>query len=292
MVMSPFANTEVNITFPNGTWISKTLEWLDVYQEMSPSTDLTGTIVQSSKPVSVVSGASCSYVIQKNDCDMISEQLIPTNAFQRMFIVPPILSNRFVVRIFSSQINSTVCVRDVAVGNCTMMGSNQWIESAPKHSSLVVTSHDPISVIQYKESDTYMTIVPSIQQFINSYTFVVPEVYINHDNYISVTILTAASQTLRLDGKPPRDHLVDTANVASPFNNYTVLTFRITTGLHVMTTTETDVLFGLIAFGNFTFGAYGFPAGIDLGNSNGKVCLQCQHLTDNFSATAVMKFLT
>ncbi|KAH3806381.1 hypothetical protein DPMN_134702 [Dreissena polymorpha] len=135
MVISPFANTEVNISFPNGTLISKTLNWLDIYQEASPNSDLTGTIVQSSKPVSVVSGASCSYIIQRSTCDMVSEQLIPTNAFQRDFIVPPILSSQFMVRIFSSQRNNKVCVKDFGFDNCTTMGSNHWFESAIKSTS-------------------------------------------------------------------------------------------------------------------------------------------------------------
>ncbi|KAH3818330.1 hypothetical protein DPMN_119935 [Dreissena polymorpha] len=265
MVISPFANTEVNISFPNGTSISKTLNWLDVYQETNLN-DLTGTIVLASKPVSVVSGHACVLIIDGgNNCDMIGEQMIPTNAFQTHFIVPPILSNKFIVRIFSSKSNNTVCMKNESFENCTMLGANQLFESAPQHLPLVVTSQEPISVIQYKGTQSYMTTIPGVRQFMNSYTFVRPLVYQNKNDYISVTILSSASQTLRLDGKLPSDQLVDTAHVVPPFNNYTVLTFRITAGYHVMSSTERNVVFGLIVFGFDDLSAYGFPAGMNFG---------------------------
>ncbi|XP_052216068.1 IgGFc-binding protein-like [Dreissena polymorpha] len=264
MVISAFANTKVNISFPNGTSISKTLNWLDVYQEASPSNDLTGTIVQSSKPVSVVSGTSCAYVFKSSECDMLGEQMIPTNSFQTHFIIPPILSNQFMVRIFSSQSNNKVCVKDSSFEYCSIMDANQWLESVPNNSSLVVSSQKPISVIQYNGNPAYMAIIPGIRQFMNSYTFVVPDDTMINTHYISVTILSSASLTLRLDEKSPGDQLVDTAYVNTPFNNYTILTFGIKAGYHVMTSTETHAVFGLIVFGMWAFGAYGFPAGINL----------------------------
>ncbi|XP_052222909.1 uncharacterized protein LOC127838892 isoform X2 [Dreissena polymorpha] len=263
MVISAFANTEVNISFPNGTSISNTLNWLDIYQEASDSSD--PTIVQSSKPVSVVSGASCVQISKPTgNCDMVVEQMIPSNAFQKHFIIPPILSNQFMVRIFSSHSNNTVCVKDALVENCTKMGANQWLESAPNYLPLVVTSQEPITVIQYKNDQVYMTIIPGIRQFMNSYYFVVPEIYTNHNHYVSVTIISSTSQSLRLNGKPPNDRLVDTVHVELPLNNYTVLTFRITAGNHVMTSTDTHVVFGLIVFGIWNNdGAYGYPAWIN-----------------------------
>ncbi|KAH3703339.1 hypothetical protein DPMN_078373 [Dreissena polymorpha] len=268
MVIAAFANTEINISYSNGKSISKTLNWLDVYQEMSSENDLTGTIVRSSKPVSVVSGTSCTHVLRINTygCDMVGEQMIPTKAFEKHFIIPPILSNQFMVRIFSSQSNNTVCVKDSLFEKCTTIGAHQWLESVPYSSTLVVTSQEPISVIQYKESEGYMTIIPGIRQFMNSYSFVAPEASQDHNNYISVTILSSASQTLRLDGKPPRQ-LVGTSNVQPPFNNYTVVTFNITAGYHVMISTETHITFGLIVFGIGKLAAYGYPAGIKFGKS-------------------------
>ncbi|KAH3703341.1 hypothetical protein DPMN_078375 [Dreissena polymorpha] len=232
MVISAFSNTEVNISFPNGTSISKTLNWMDVYQEASRLNDLTGTMIQSSKPVSVVSGVSCMYIPEvpsAGNCDMIDEQMIPRSAFQKHFIIPPILSNKFMVRIFSSQSNNKVCVKDSSFENCTTMGSNQWLESTPNTFLLVVTSQKKASVIQYKESQAYMTTIPAIRQCMNPYTFVRQGVYGHHNNYISVTILSSASQSLLLDGISPSAQLADTAQVVPPFNNYTVLTFRITT---------------------------------------------------------------
>ncbi|KAH3813288.1 hypothetical protein DPMN_141741 [Dreissena polymorpha] len=265
MVSSAFTKAEVNISFPNGKLISKTLNWLDVYQEASLLTDLPGTLVQSSKPVSVVSGASCARV-STSLCDMACEQMIPTNAFQTYFIVPPILSEQFMVfMVFSSESNNKVCVKDVLFENCKTMGWNQWLQSKTKNSSLVVTSQEPISVIQYKGVRMYMAIIPGIRQFMNSYTFVVPEIYVHHDYYISVIILSSASQSLRLDGTPPIQ-LNGTFHVEPPFDKYTVLTFRITTRYHVMTSTEIHVVFGLIVFGiDYKDGAFGYPAGINFG---------------------------
>ncbi|XP_052216822.1 uncharacterized protein LOC127834809 isoform X2 [Dreissena polymorpha] len=279
MVISPFANTEVNISFPNGTSISKTLNRLDVYQEASLNSDLTGTIVQSSKPVSVVSGVACATVPNADIfCDMIGEQMIPTNAFETNFIIPPILSYQFMVRIFSSQRNNKVCVKDEFLENCTIMDSHEWFESVPTLSPLVVTSQEPISVIQYKENQAYMTIIPSIRQFMNAYTFFAPEVSADHIHYISVTIISSASQLLRLDGKLLSDQLVDTAHVVHLFNSYTVLTSRITSGYHVMTSTDTHVVFGLIVFGIGSDAAYGYPAGINFGNySNECASSPCLH---------------
>ncbi|KAH3805758.1 hypothetical protein DPMN_134065 [Dreissena polymorpha] len=152
IVISPFENTEVNISFPNGTSISKTLNWLYVYQETALNSDLTGTIIMSSKPVSV---------------------------------------------------------------------------------------------------------------------------------------------TLFLDGKSPRDQLVDTAHVEPPFNEYTVLTFRVTSGYHVMKSTEEHVLFGLIVFGMTSSAAYGFPAGInfDFSSNEQRMCYSCDDMSDLKLCDTVQKCL-
>ncbi|XP_052217766.1 uncharacterized protein LOC127835394 isoform X2 [Dreissena polymorpha] len=292
MVISAFANTEVNISFPNGTSIAKTLNWLDVYQESSVKSDPTGTIIRSSKPVSVVSGVSCANVPKDahSSCDMVGEQMIPANAFQTYFIIPPIQSYQFMVRIFSSQSNNTVCVKDSSFDNCTTIGSNHWMESVPTNSTLVVTSQESISVIQYKENQAFMTIIPGISQFMNSYTIVVPEVYADHNHYISVTILSSASQSLRLDGKPPSDQRVDTAYVPPPFNNYTILTFRISTGYHAIASTVPQVVFGLIVFGIGNKAAYGYPAGMnfDINECASSPCLHggtCSDGVNDYTCT-------
>ncbi|KAH3805753.1 hypothetical protein DPMN_134060 [Dreissena polymorpha] len=265
MVIAAFDDTSINVSFPNGTTISKSLNWLDIYQEASSTSDLTGTFVQSSKPVSVISGASLSYVVTHTSgyYDMLVEQVIPLNAFESLFIVPPIYnSKQFIVRIFSSQSTNRVCVKDASFEDCTMVGSTKWIESAAKRTPLIVTSQEPISVVQYKESDSYMTIIPGIRQFMNSYAFVVPEVY-NGYLYVALTVLTSAIHTLRLDGRSPADAIIDKANVPAPWNEYTVLTCMITLGYHVITSNETSVTFGVLVYGYIDSGrAFAFPAGM------------------------------
>ncbi|KAH3806322.1 hypothetical protein DPMN_134641 [Dreissena polymorpha] len=268
MVIAAFDNTLINVTFPNGTSISKTINWLNVYQEASPSTDLTGTIVQSTKPVSVLSGASYSKVAsQGSSYDMLGEQLLPVNSYETYFIVPPIYSSySFIVRMFSNQIPNRICVKDESIENCTMVGPTKWIESAPKSTALIVTSQEPISVVQYKAGANYyyMTNIPGLRQFINSYAFVVPDVYSSQTTYIAVTIRSSAIHTLRLDGSSPVNQIVHKANVPAPLNEYMVLTYTITPGYHVMNSNETNVLFGLLSFGfvSTTETAFASPVGM------------------------------
>ncbi|XP_053122699.1 IgGFc-binding protein-like [Hemicordylus capensis] len=88
--------------YPAGSRLVVDLEPFQTIQLQS-SDDLSGTRVESSGPVAVLSGHSCAK--QNTQCDHVVEQLLPVSSWGTTFIVPPlsIQSSSDVVYVVTSQ---------------------------------------------------------------------------------------------------------------------------------------------------------------------------------------------
>lgn len=119
-------NTSVSITFKmkqniplyihgnsflNGDAYTLTLDRFETYQ-IAHGTDLTGTVVQSSKPIAVFSGNDCNWLENIGYCDPLIEQVIPTAKLDNTYIVPPNSNDRntkvLITAVDQSNISYTV----------------------------------------------------------------------------------------------------------------------------------------------------------------------------------------
>lgn len=77
-----------NHTFYRGDVFSFSLDSFETYQ-IAHSTDLTGSVIQSSYPIAAFSGNDCNTINGIGFCDLLITQLPPTGFVDNMYIVPP-----------------------------------------------------------------------------------------------------------------------------------------------------------------------------------------------------------
>ncbi|KAL4220012.1 hypothetical protein ACF0H5_020424 [Mactra antiquata] len=256
--------------------------------------DVTGYHVISSQPVSVISGTLCASVPTTNpdNCDMLMESMIPTDVWDTKYIVPPIVPvENYVVKFLTdcNSNNSTICMKTKTSTDCVSSGNGSksfTFGSEP----MVATAFDQVGVVQFgtgtgnlthQEGDTFMTAIPGLKNYLNSYTFVIPEVYNDFQNYASIIVEKNKVSGLKLDNNTA---IVAnyTFDVPQPLDNYIILVIELKPGRHVISHENTLTKFGLLIYGLkkpdpktlvafYLYGlkidisvGYGYPAGLDL----------------------------
>ena len=241
----------------NGSFINTTLNDLEVFQVQGDS-DLSGTVVTSSKPVSVFSGDDCTLVpADKHPCNHLVEQIPPVSVWGNEFITNPTPNNfggdEF--HIIASKDNTDVNVDWQRKG--TLNKGDKYNIPVPWNKTSLITTSNPSLVVQYTSGDgspPSMSIVPPTQCSWNDYTVYVPGV----DVYVNVIIDTASRSGLRVKGPV----------TSGPFT-WTLLGGRSLGSLHLNTTGvyliyHNDLLvnFTSVMYGTFSEARFSFPAGL------------------------------
>ena len=234
----------------SGELINTTLNDLEVFQ-VHLNTDLTGTVVTSSKPIAVFSVA---YVFSGHSV----EQIPPVSVWRKEFITIPAPNNfggdHFL--IIASKDNTDVNVDWQRKG--TLNKGDKYKIYVPSTKTSLITTSNPSLVVQNTGSSftsPSMSIVPPTQCAWNDYIVYVPGV----DAYVNVIIDTASRSGLGVKGP-----------VASgPFKWETLLGGRSLGSLHLNTTGvyliyHNDLLvnFTSVMYGTFSEARFSFPAGL------------------------------
>ncbi|XP_053409053.1 uncharacterized protein LOC123561572 isoform X2 [Mercenaria mercenaria] len=257
-------NTMITVTDRYKRNTTLKLNALDAHQ-LSNTKDISNTAIVSDKQVTVISGTSCANIPHGVfQCDLLLEQMIPSFSWKKAFIVPPVFPKLgFLLKIFSEN-NAAACITNSSRTVCYHSNQEEYIMGTDP---AIITSRDSISVVQYGvgerydfiDADEFMTVIPGIENYLNSYYFVIPQNYSSLANRLSITVPSSNAGGLRMDGMSLAPD--KTYSVPDPFSNYSVLIINITVGYHELTHTDTNVMFGATAYG---FGAgigYGFPVG-------------------------------
>jgi hypothetical protein len=231
MVMAVEDNTVVTIETPVPTArrrraISVTLRKGDCYlvQALATATgadDLTGSIVQSSKPVALISGhvRSSMPTDQKSSKDHLVEQLPPIDKWGKKHATAPMV-------LMSSQkppdVFRVVASKENQLITCDVMGrsfswvsnrSFMWFDTTLREPAYW-HSEDPFLLVQCMPSggtvaqnyDPAMVVVPPVEQFVNSALFHFPKLEINDIivnqqffYFLNVVATPDAISTLRVD---------------------------------------------------------------------------------------------
>ena len=149
--------------------------------------DISGTRIIANKPISVFSGHECAQVpLSSAFCDMLMEQIPPTYTWGTEVVTIPFKTRaRDVIKIIASQHSTTIDVTytDFVTGSVTSiptfsLNSGQFKELYVGDYAMIKSNH-PIAVFQIStssltdnnvNSDPFMIMVPSRQQYLNSYT--------------------------------------------------------------------------------------------------------------------------
>ncbi|KAL4219783.1 hypothetical protein ACF0H5_020195 [Mactra antiquata] len=275
LVAGIYNNTNVTLIDGSIVLYNTILKPFDVFQYRKIGKDLTGLRILSDKDVYVVAGASFIRIPDHvSHYDYIASELYPADKLSTNYIVPPIVPKpHFMLRIIpdsaamvtirndsnSVTINSTrTNVRDYYFGNM----------------SVVITANQPIAVSQYglsylydnSKGDPFMSIVPSVDQYVNDLKFSVPDYYYFGTTYMTIIVPKVYANDLRMDSNV----LVNTTkgvskiNVPVPFDNYIILTFETTPGYHHIYHPSEDATFCVLVQGMGTDLGLGYYPGYNL----------------------------
>ncbi|XP_071135902.1 uncharacterized protein [Mytilus edulis] len=255
-----------NKQYGNNDTIRIMVNKYDTFQ-LSTSSDLSGTMVTSSKPIIVVSGNQCNTAVPDNislgSCNPFIESVLPTDQLDDMFITP----------YTSTRLNNTVRIQAVNSTNLTIKTDNKTISKTLNardffdfyyNTISFISSSEDILVTSYPhglstgKGDPFMMTIPGVNQYLYEYDFVVPTGF---DSYISITVQSDATDGLFLDGNSSRSQS-SVFSISEGMNNFSTFSLPISAGLHRIEHKK-KVRFGLWIYGNGDFvDGYGYPAGM------------------------------
>lgn len=254
-----------NNTFYRGDVFSFSLDCFETYQ-IAHSTDLTGSVIESSYPIAAFSGNDCTKIDGIGYWDHLITQLPPTGFVDNIYIVPPYYNDRdTIIRITAIEKTDLYYVVDAVNRSLSLYKSNMFdirisrnqvcfIESK---TSVIVTGIGLASEISYL-GDPSMTIVPGINQYLNYYKIVIPSGYVN--NFVSVMIKESSQDCIRINSTViNRCDIVLEKSVLAGNITYNVRTIRVAEG--VLTAWALDgEKFGMLFSGVQIAEAYSFSA--------------------------------
>ncbi|MEI6090615.1 MAG: T9SS type A sorting domain-containing protein [bacterium] len=162
---------------------------------MGDYNDLTGTVIEANKQVSVISGSFCAYVpINIGACDFLIEQDLPMESWGSKYHVSPIIKRKkgSIIRIFASEPNTTI-YRDgnewatvQTVGGADGKGyiERRSVTAEESLKPVTISALNPIAVTQYNtgmsdddiESDPFQMALIPIDQYLNRFIWCTPGV--------------------------------------------------------------------------------------------------------------------
>ncbi len=237
---------------------------LDLLQVIS-SGDMSGTIVETSKPAWVVGAVPCVNIPSGvTFCDHIEELLIPLEYWGTSYVgahAPTRGNESYWWRIYSGADGVTVTTTPPQAGTPVLLDRGEFHEFSTKE-SFMISADGPIMPVQYLEGQNggagtgdpaSYQMVPT-EQFLPRYVFVTGKGYT--ENYV---------QVIRPTGAP--DVLVDGAVVTGyvAVGGFEVADWSISEGSHVA---ASDEPFGITVVGYTNVTSYAYPGGLALGFIN------------------------
>ena len=203
-------NTKVTFSLKTGETVVQTLNAGQTYM-VARSQELTGSMVESDKPIAVLSGNACTNVPSSAvACDHIVEQMPSIASLSKEYYVAPTPRtgvNGDVVRIVAAENGTVVTVNGVPQGT---LNAGEFKEIRITTGSNVVADK-PVLVAQYlvgqgaagTNTDPAMTIIPGKDQWLKNYVFATPSgTAAFPTDYMSIIIPGTALGSLKFNGVP------------------------------------------------------------------------------------------
>ena len=176
---------------------------LQAYQSFrfdgSENEDLTGTFVQSDKPIALVSGGKTNIPEDVANIDGLLEQLPPYNKWGRNYVMSSYLgiNSGFIYRVLSGPNATNVSISNVGI---VTIPANGFFEANITEDVIIsVESQNPVLLVQYtkgaltdpvnpRRGDPSMMLVPSRETYVNSVSYGIMDSRFGFDYYINVII--------------------------------------------------------------------------------------------------------
>ena len=286
-VVAVYDNTTVTIVDPSGRHSStRHLDRFGQYQFSSGIEDPSGTVITSSKKISVYAGVTCGQLKNHgygHGCDLMMTQLPPVtnDTSYKAVIVPELIQSEqdFIYRIYAESSNvARICSNTTNQHNASCsVGSvfrNNFNESNIQTHTSVIYGNGSFFVAQIKGHQGFQTTIPNTQQYLKKYQVVVPTLYTDGQrSFCAVITKSGTEDGIWIDGKsstPP----TRVSKVPAPLDDYVVATIAMSKGYYEFTN-RYDVAFGLICYGyepSTSHASYGYVVGFAI-NAAGSAML-------------------
>ena len=289
LVIAVYAHTKVEITLGKGfnkayiKWnntnyrygetIEESLQKLEAWQLVTRAGVISGTRIVGNNPIAVFSGNRDAYTIsRKVVAEPMEEMLLPVDRWGYEFVtVPsPKPTGGDIFIITTSKVNTTI----VFGGDCNKIESfeeagHSFQELVPSYRTCSIQADNPISVVQVPNPDEVgmgfsMTILPAMTHYTNVHTINTP-VYPDYIYYFMFIIPKADMDGLLVDGASFRT--MNNYHGQYIMHNgieYTAGRFEIQAGSHIVSHTESHVLFGGYMVGESSNKSFALPTAMRL----------------------------
>lgn len=239
--------------------------------------DVSGILVESSEPVSVLSGHRCSN-FKVTNCDHMVEHIPPTTDYGTEFAVLRFANESTVLgrdfdpfKIIADTDGTTVSVDGVVAGTIdageSLVVEPYGLDGGSTLNGGVITTSQPALVVHYMLTGTYridsttatigdpsMVLVAPTDQFRSSFLFSTMASGFLFDA-VNIVVPTTAIDSVRLDGA-----LVGSASFKQlGSSDYSGAQLKIASGTHTLTA---DAAFGATVYGANPSNSYALPGGV------------------------------
>ena len=279
-IASPGNVTYNNIAFKNGDTIYITLNELQTFYAYVYANDLSGSLIESNKPIAVFSGSDCVHIPThlRPPCDLIQSQMIPVNLWGYEYIVPPIYPSQCHVRTFAFYNDTRIFVKwNFALSSNITLNQGEFWETTLYGSQaqpLVISSNTVINVVLYgahrpqglaSEYHPFMLAVPDIRQY-STFPATFPTLLYGDsiantrpfENYAAIVVLRTSFNQLQYNG-----NVLEVLQNYSILNEYTVVIIQLNNvATHTISTVNmsTPIRMAVFVYGLAYSESYGFVA--------------------------------
>lgn len=230
--------------------------------------DLSGSLIRSDAPIGVISGNKCN-PYGGGGCNHMVEYIPPIKDWGRTFVIPPIMSgNYFSFNLVPAKNNTNVTLTsETGSRNTYNVNTKKTFQNQLNDKIHVLEADAPILVSLYSadtHGKSFMTLVPSIDQFSNNYIVATPK-YSSFDNYLTIIVNSKFSDQILYDNQTLGNLNIKPKLLTTVFGvKWYVFTMSVNGTSHSIKHPSASVKFGLIQYG-FRYGqAYAFPVGMEL----------------------------
>ena len=214
-IPSDLSPTGSDTSLNAGQSITIQLQYLEtlLLKPVTALADLTGTKVESNKPISVYSGHTCGNIpTNQYACDFIGEQLPPVASWGNEFLVQSFhsRSSGYSLKLIGSRNNTSVSITCDAGNDYSLsLGEGVVLSQTITQTSCYINSTNPILVAQFSQGqfagtgngDPAMTVIPPLHHYSDNVTSFPVISLLNSLTYVNLFVLTSSnSSQIRLNG--------------------------------------------------------------------------------------------
>ncbi|XP_052065654.1 IgGFc-binding protein-like [Mytilus californianus] len=252
-----------NVNYNNNDVISLVLNRFHSFK-LSHSSDLSGTTIQATKPVSVLTSSIHNQVTGNDNLNELLEMVLPLNQIDNFYVIPEIVTRpSSTVRVYCPK-ETTLSLHDGNNRLTRHVDERKFIDFTHRKISYIHDNRDFLVMIIPHElpkgtGTVFMMTIHGVNQYMSNYDFAVPAID-DLKSHITVCVKSSALDGFTLDGQLTT---IDGAyNISNGTDHYSTFSLPISPGQHYMNHTG-GTRFGLWVYGENTLhDAYGYPAGI------------------------------